>query len=481
MPESEVQAPVPDTDLLSTLREGRVAEARAFLLRRQALTLDEERRNDALGALLASRVMVKPHQVGVVQRVLSARRPRFVLADEVGLGKTIEAGMIFSALRLSGLAARVLVVAPSHLTVQWLAELFHKFQQLFTLVDGERLARSRRDDPDISPWEKFATSGHQPRAPLAFPRGGRRGRVRGLGPGHRRRGPPPPGREGVRRHRGARTADLGSPAAHRHADAARPGRVPRAAQAARPGDRARLRGVSRPSAAAGGAVADGPRPARGRRRRGRRGGHRAPVTLSGRQTSWPDSATARRCSPTSPRPTASPRRWSATVGRAWAGSVRGVSTGTWSSRPTPSSSPATRCSPGSARARSGARRWPVCSVGSTPRPRRSHRLRPACSPTRRRSRRATRSTRRSARSWTTSGRTSPGQRCSSSPRPWPRWRASARCSRRMGSRRSGTTAISRWSTATARWPASAIRRGPASCSAPRWAARAATSSSRTTW
>jgi len=156
LPESEVQAPVPDTGLLTTLREGRVADARAFLLRRQALTLDEERRNDALGALLASRVMVKPHQVGVVQRVLSARRPRFVLADEVGLGKTIEAGMIFSALRLSGLAARVLVVAPSHITVQWLAELFHKFQQLFTLVDGERLARSRRDEPGTSPWERFS-------------------------------------------------------------------------------------------------------------------------------------------------------------------------------------------------------------------------------------------------------------------------------------------------------------------------------------
>lgn len=156
LPESEVHAPPPETDLLTTLREGRVADARAFLLRRQALTLDEERRNDALGALLASRVMVKPHQVGVVQRVLSARRPRFVLADEVGLGKTIEAGMIFSALRLSGLAARVLVVAPSHLTVQWLAELFHKFQQLFTLVDGDRLARSRQEDPDTSPWERFS-------------------------------------------------------------------------------------------------------------------------------------------------------------------------------------------------------------------------------------------------------------------------------------------------------------------------------------
>ena len=105
MPESELRALPPRSDLLSTLREGRVGDAKAFILRKQALVLDDERRCDALGALLASRVMVKPHQVGVVQRVLSARRPRFVLADEVGLGKTIEAGMVFSALRLSGLAA----------------------------------------------------------------------------------------------------------------------------------------------------------------------------------------------------------------------------------------------------------------------------------------------------------------------------------------------------------------------------------------
>ncbi|HEY1417162.1 MAG TPA: helicase-related protein, partial [Myxococcaceae bacterium] len=45
---------------------------------------------------------------------------------------------------------------PSHLTVQWLAELFHKFQQLFTLVDGDRLARSRQEEPDTSPWERFS-------------------------------------------------------------------------------------------------------------------------------------------------------------------------------------------------------------------------------------------------------------------------------------------------------------------------------------
>ncbi|HYO55872.1 helicase-related protein [Archangium sp.] len=155
MPESEVHALAPRSDLLSTLREGRVGDARAFALRKQALVLDDERRCDALGALLASRVMVKPHQVGVVQRVLSARRPRFVLADEVGLGKTIEAGMVFSALRLSGLARRVLVVAPSHLTVQWLVELFHKFNQLFTLMDSERYAQSLKENPTVSPWARF--------------------------------------------------------------------------------------------------------------------------------------------------------------------------------------------------------------------------------------------------------------------------------------------------------------------------------------
>jgi ATP-dependent helicase HepA len=155
LPESELRALPPRPDLISTLKEGRVGDATNFLLRRSALQLDDERRCDAMGALLASRVMVKPHQVGVVQRVLSARRPRFVLADEVGLGKTIEAGMIFSALRLSGLARRVLVVAPSHLTVQWLVELFHKFNHLFTLLDTERYEESLEEQPGVSPWARF--------------------------------------------------------------------------------------------------------------------------------------------------------------------------------------------------------------------------------------------------------------------------------------------------------------------------------------
>ncbi len=127
-----------------------------FALRGEVVRLDLERRADALGALFASRVYVKPHQVSVAHNVLSASAPRFVLADEVGLGKTIEAGLVLSALLHAGLVRRCLVVAPSHLTVQWLAELFHKFNLLFTLMDPERAAGDRTDEAESAgtPWSR---------------------------------------------------------------------------------------------------------------------------------------------------------------------------------------------------------------------------------------------------------------------------------------------------------------------------------------
>ncbi|HEY6100846.1 MAG TPA: SNF2-related protein, partial [Anaeromyxobacter sp.] len=94
---------------------------------------------DSLGALLSSRVHVLPHQVGAAGRILSDRMPRFVLADEVGLGKTVEAGLVFAGMRQLGIAERVLVVVPEHLAFQWLAELFHKFNALFALLTPERI------------------------------------------------------------------------------------------------------------------------------------------------------------------------------------------------------------------------------------------------------------------------------------------------------------------------------------------------------
>ncbi len=158
--EADLRAPAPREGPAEQLASGRWGAPEDFELRAEAVKLDLERRADALGALFASRVYVKPHQVSVAHQVLSAPQPRFVLADEVGLGKTIEAGLVLSALLHAGLVKRCLVVAPSHLTVQWLAELFHKFNLLFTLMDPERAhddreaAESEAHDEEGSPWAR---------------------------------------------------------------------------------------------------------------------------------------------------------------------------------------------------------------------------------------------------------------------------------------------------------------------------------------
>jgi ATP-dependent helicase HepA len=158
--ESDLRAAPPRAGPAEQLASGRWGAPDDFQLRAEAVKLDLERRADALGALFASRVYVKPHQVSVAHQVLSAPQPRFVLADEVGLGKTIEAGLVLSGLLHAGLVKRCLVVAPSHLTVQWLAELFHKFNLLFTLMDPDR-ARDDREAADSyddgasgSPWTR---------------------------------------------------------------------------------------------------------------------------------------------------------------------------------------------------------------------------------------------------------------------------------------------------------------------------------------
>jgi len=124
---------------LEALAAGRAGPASAFALRSRVVRLEALRRADSLGALLSSRVHVLPHQVGAAGRILSDRIPRFVLADEVGLGKTVEAGLVFAGLRQLGIAERVLVAVPEHLSFQWLAELFHKFNALFTLLSEDRI------------------------------------------------------------------------------------------------------------------------------------------------------------------------------------------------------------------------------------------------------------------------------------------------------------------------------------------------------
>jgi superfamily II DNA or RNA helicase len=103
-----------------------------FRLRRMAEELALTPGFERLIALDQNRIRELPHQIEVAMRVLRPpMRGRAVLADEVGLGKTIEAGLIYKELAVRGLARRVLVLAPSSLVGQWQAELETKFLEKF--------------------------------------------------------------------------------------------------------------------------------------------------------------------------------------------------------------------------------------------------------------------------------------------------------------------------------------------------------------
>jgi hypothetical protein len=89
---------------------------------------------DVLLAPIESSVIPLPHQVRALSRAIANDRVRYLLADEVGLGKTIEAGLIMRELKLRGLVKRTLVIAPKGLVSQWVAEMQAHFNEHFQLV-----------------------------------------------------------------------------------------------------------------------------------------------------------------------------------------------------------------------------------------------------------------------------------------------------------------------------------------------------------
>ncbi len=78
-----------------------------------------------------------PHQFYVAQEVVSRARPRVLLADEVGLGKTIEAGLILHQLILTGRVSKVLILVPDSLVYQWFVEMLRKFSLSFTTINHD--------------------------------------------------------------------------------------------------------------------------------------------------------------------------------------------------------------------------------------------------------------------------------------------------------------------------------------------------------
>ncbi|RRJ28728.1 DEAD/DEAH box helicase [Halocatena pleomorpha] len=123
-------------------------------LRERATRLDLAYRYDRFLSLSNNRIEIEPYQVQAAYEILNSYDHRYLIGDEVGLGKTIEAGIVTEELIARGRAQRVLIVAPAPLTVQWQQELREKFDRNFVIYDRETVRTHRQSHPNQNVWQQ---------------------------------------------------------------------------------------------------------------------------------------------------------------------------------------------------------------------------------------------------------------------------------------------------------------------------------------
>ncbi|MGK0367370.1 MAG: ATP-dependent helicase HepA, partial [Thermoproteota archaeon] len=106
-----------------------------FQLRIKTAQIDSWLQNLPVRGLLGGRVSLIPHQLYIANEVTKRLSPRVLLADEVGLGKTIEAGLILHKLLITHKIERALIVLPNSLCFQWFVEMYRKYNLQFTVID----------------------------------------------------------------------------------------------------------------------------------------------------------------------------------------------------------------------------------------------------------------------------------------------------------------------------------------------------------
>jgi ATP-dependent helicase HepA len=124
---------------LDRLFTGQIDRAARYRLRTQTLAQQHRHRAAPAHGLIGPRVALLPHQLYIGDEVAGRHAPRVLLADEVGLGKTIEAGLVIHRQLARGAAERVLVVTPPNLVHQWLVEMLRRFNLMFSVFDVEIL------------------------------------------------------------------------------------------------------------------------------------------------------------------------------------------------------------------------------------------------------------------------------------------------------------------------------------------------------
>ena len=131
---------------------GQIDPTNCFTLRYEAMQHQHSMRKSKVAGVAGARIDLIPHQLYIASRVANRHAPRVLLADEVGLGKTIEACLIMHRLHLTGRAERMLIILPESLVHQWFVELLRRFNLWFTLLSQERCNDVTTEDPETNPF-----------------------------------------------------------------------------------------------------------------------------------------------------------------------------------------------------------------------------------------------------------------------------------------------------------------------------------------
>ena len=152
VPEAELSDTISFSKPEDRLFAGQVDDLATFDLRAESLHRRSQNRQSAARGFVGGRVDLIPHQMYIAGDVASRLVPRVLLADEVGLGKTIEAGLILHRLHLTGRAERILILVPEPLIHQWFVEMLRRFNLLFSLFDEERCESIENGEESANPF-----------------------------------------------------------------------------------------------------------------------------------------------------------------------------------------------------------------------------------------------------------------------------------------------------------------------------------------
>ncbi len=136
--EQDLDARLQLTRPQNRLFSGQIDNPGMYQLRHITRTMQNRLLPDPARGLSGCRVELIPHQLYIAHEVAHRAKPRVLLADEVGLGKTIEAGLIIHKQILDERVSRVLIIVPESLLHQWLVEMLRRFNLRFSLLDEER-------------------------------------------------------------------------------------------------------------------------------------------------------------------------------------------------------------------------------------------------------------------------------------------------------------------------------------------------------